>query len=181
VTIVWLLLRAPGIDLNAVSMSGNTALHFAIASGCAEVVEMLLQREETEVNAAGPGGATALHGAVASNQGQCVEMLCRRRDLDVNARTEPPEMITPLMLAANNGDREIVQMLLACPGVETDARLANGTTAVDIALGKGFEECADMIRDAGAPPAREVREMRGERNRFTKWFRRKTQSRSDSP
>jgi hypothetical protein len=41
-----------------------------------------------------------------------------------------------------------------------DARLANGTTAVDIALAKRFERCAEMIRDAAVPPAKEGKERR---------------------
>ena len=56
---------------------------------------------------------------------------------------------TALHGAAQNGDREIVEVLLA-NGADTSARAANNQAALDLALVKGHNEIAALLEELGA-------------------------------
>ncbi len=53
---------------------------------------------------------------------------------------------TPLHVAAWNGYKDIVQLLLAQPGIDTQAKNLAGKTALDLAKEKNFAEIIEMLQ-----------------------------------
>ena len=69
------------------------------------------------------------------------------RGVDVNARAN--NGMTPLMMSAQNGQRETVQILLG-KGADAKARAKNGQTPLSISLKRGDAEIAALLKGAGA-------------------------------
>jgi ankyrin repeat protein len=59
--------------------------------------------------------------------------------------------VTALMLASHNGDRKVVQVLLA-KRAEVNARTSNGQTALDFATAGEHAEVTALLLQAGAKP-----------------------------
>jgi hypothetical protein len=59
--------------------------------------------------------------------------------------------MTPLMAAATKGHADVVRLLLAY-GAAVDAKDADGTTALDVALGHGCADCVEALMRAGCDP-----------------------------
>ncbi|MET0321425.1 MAG: ankyrin repeat domain-containing protein [Duganella sp.] len=100
------LLETPGIDLEAKAPNGNTALMMAaFRKNMPLVVDML--RRGARVN---QQGWSALHYAAAGGSVEITNLL-----LDHQARidAEAPAGLTPLMLAAREGQEDVVKVLLA--------------------------------------------------------------------
>ena len=53
---------------------------------------------------------------------------------------------TPLHIAVWNGYKDIVELLLAQPGIDTQARNLAGKTALDLAQEKNFTEIIEMLK-----------------------------------
>lgn len=70
--------------------------------------------------------------------------------IDVNAKSSLGAGRTPLMLAASNGNKEIVQMLLDAKADVNDAEDENNDTALLLAALEGKEEVVRLLLDAGA-------------------------------
>ncbi|KAI9004332.1 ankyrin repeat-containing domain protein [Hyaloraphidium curvatum] len=79
-------LLAAGIDPNAFSSRGLTALHAAAKSGQLACVNALLADPRTDVNAKGEKGHSPLMGASWSGEVECMEALLAHPGIDINAR-----------------------------------------------------------------------------------------------
>lgn len=122
-----LLLDQPGIDLEAKAPNGNTALMMAAFRKNKEAVLMLLKRG-AQVN---QKGWTALHYAAAAGS---VEITTILLDKYAYIDAESPSGMTPLMIAAREGQEEVVALLLE---QGADATLKDGgfhLTAAEFAL-----------------------------------------------
>lgn len=122
---------------------GLTALHLAARRGNNKVLELLLEAKAYS-NGRESNGRTPLHLAVQCEKAQTVETLLRRATgLDVDAQDQLGG--TPLHYAADQGYEAIAQMLL-----DADAKIAledgSRKTALDIAVEKGHEGVAEVIR-----------------------------------
>lgn len=100
-----LLMKQPRIDLEARAPNGNTALMMAAFRGNKPaVVEMLAHGAKVE-----QPGWTALHYAVAAGSIEVAELLLERK---AQIDAEAPSGMTPLMLAAREGQEKAVLFLL---------------------------------------------------------------------
>src|SRR5699024_10702773 len=89
---------------------GYTALHIAVQSGHAEVVEALIGMGAAVQQKAGANGETPLHTAARISNGRaCVEMLVKS-GAQINAIEADGE--TPLHFAAREGFIDTVNLLL---------------------------------------------------------------------
>lgn len=91
-----------------VSEDGLPALHFASKSGWETGVQMLLGI--CDVNRQDKEGYTALHYAAVNGNLSTANMLMRKEEINVNIRSNTG--LTPLRLAAKNGQDEVVEALL---------------------------------------------------------------------
>ncbi|OBV38756.1 ankyrin repeat domain-containing protein [Janthinobacterium psychrotolerans] len=120
-----LLLETPGVDLEARSANGNTALMMAAYKHKREAVDALLAKG-ARVN---QSGWTALHYAASAGDLPIMQLfLARGAKVDAYA----PTNITPLMFAAREGQEEAVKLLLAS-GADASLKSSHGWTAAQFA------------------------------------------------
>lgn len=86
-----------------------------------------------------------LHSAVAARNLAIARALIDH-GADVNAVQN--DDFTPLMAAAQNGQMEMIELLLA-RGARPDARRANGQSAIDFAREGGHGEAVELLRQSG--------------------------------
>jgi hypothetical protein len=147
----WTVLEAlPAVELPALFAArdekGETFLHLAVLSGSFALVELLLARgcPADETNTA---GFAPLFYAVRDNHADIISLLAAA-GANVNRRTAGVEE-TPLMAAAYWGaERTLLALLKA--GAETNAKDANGVTAVMRAAGQNHAAILHLLWAAGA-------------------------------
>lgn len=142
-----MLLDHPSIRIDQPAANGNTALMMAAFKRNAKAVQELLDRGA----AVNRPGWTPLHYAAASGDvGITTLLLDRQADIDARA----PTGVTPLMMAAQEGQGDVVRLLLA-RGANAYLLDNNKRTALRIAeLVDKRAIVADLARHmaAGTPP-----------------------------
>ena len=136
------LLDHPGIQLDAPALNGNTALMMAAFKRNRAAVEALIARG-ADVNRA---GWTPLHYAAAGGDEDIARLLLKR-GAQVDAVSPPASgSLTPLMMAAREGQLAMAVFLL---GQGANPRLANseGLTPVQIAERAERKDIAAAIRE----------------------------------
>ena len=139
-----LLIDTPGINVDARSRNGDTALMVAAFLPDAVAVQALLERG-AEVNR--PGWAP-LHYAASAGSILVIRVLL---DHDAYIDAESPNKTTPLMMAARAGRREAVQYLLD-EGADLSLKNEAGRNAADFARAQGHVDIAAAL-DARQPQA----------------------------
>jgi ankyrin repeat protein len=104
--------------------------------------------EGVDVDAAGPDGATALHWAVQANRVEIVELLL---EADADAAVPTRHGITPLSIAALDGNPVLVERLLGA-GADPNETSAEGQSALMLAALNGRPEAIATLLAAGADP-----------------------------
>ena len=170
---IQLFLNA-GIDCNAQSVTGTTALMAASKYGRIDVVKKLLE-QKLNVDAQDKKGVTALMLAAENNQVEIVQLLLKR-NADPNledqtgwtalmkavyqgssgctealAARSRQEVNRALLVAALTGHREIAKILID-NGAEVDSRADDGRTPLMLAAGKGDTDFVSFLLKAGADP-----------------------------
>jgi len=138
-----------GVNLNGASTSGFTALDWAAREGRIASIDALLDAgADPDILDDGPNGWTALHHAIHRDQTAALEdLLDRGADFEQASRYGE----TPLMLAAEEGQPRLVQLLLAAGA---DPRVTNGDRSLlSYALRGGNAACVRAVRKA-APEIR---------------------------
>ncbi len=141
------LLKA-GADPNTTLQTGETAVMTAARTGNLEAVRELLafgsdlNRRETR------RGQTALMWAVEQGHPQIARLLIEH-GADVNARSARD--FVPLLFAAQRGDLDSVQALLAA-GAELDGATPEWGSALVAAAARGHEAIALFLLEKGADP-----------------------------
>jgi ankyrin repeat protein len=133
------LLLQKGANANS-SLYGRTPLMYAASRGKADMVRLLIEHG-ADVNKNSPQGSALLH-AVESKDFQTVEYLLEK---GANPNTYSGSGRSPLVVAASDGSREIVNALLqkgANPNESYDRK-----TARQIALDGGHTEVARLIEE----------------------------------
>ena len=136
------LLDNPGTQVDAPAMNGNTALMMAAFKRNRAAVEALIARG-ADVNRA---GWTPLHYAAAGGDEDIARLLLKR-GAQVDAVSPPASgSLTPLMMAAREGQLAMAVFLL---GQGANPRLANseGLTPVQIAERAERKDIAAAIRE----------------------------------
>jgi ankyrin repeat protein len=143
--IVDILLRKSGIDVNAVNHRGKTPLH--LAEPFPEIAMRLIDRADLDINYVDHRGQLPIHRFVISGVAEVVRAICRRGDSDLNMKAKfERQRLTPLMIAAWVGNKEIVQILLGAAGVGRAAKCRGRKTARQIARLRGNRDVADLLK-----------------------------------
>ena len=134
------LLAHPGTDLERKAVNGNTALMMAAFKRDGDTVRALLDKG-AKVN---QPGWTALHYAAASGDVAIAQLLIER-GAQVNALSPRPSgAVTPLMMAAREGQDGIVRLLLA-KGANAALKNTEGFTAAQLAKQAGHDKLAGLL------------------------------------
>ncbi len=134
-----------GANVNAESIEGWAALHWAADSGYAEIVEILLD-SGANVNAVERiNGFTALHCAAWKGHLEVVIVLLRE-GANISATSSAG---TPLHLAVMHGHLDIVEMLLR-EGANSNIRDEDGNAPLCFAVKNSDAEIAELLINNGA-------------------------------
>lgn len=135
-------LLAAGADVTAYAGDGFTALHLAAFFDAPYAAALLLRA------GAGPDAVAdnvthvrPLHSAMAGRSVSVVSML-----LSAGVDPDPAQQggFTPLMTAAQHGDAELTDLLLAC-GANSRHASDDGRTAADIAKAAGHDKLVERL------------------------------------
>jgi uncharacterized protein len=118
----------------------------AAQAGDSDAVRSLL-KQAADVNASQADGMTALHWAAMRNDGALAEMLLYA-GANVKASTRI-NSYTPLLLAAKNGNVEVMDPLIKA-GADINGKTSNGTTALMFAAAAGNADAVNVLIDRGA-------------------------------
>ncbi len=138
--VVKALLAHPGTDLEAQAMNGNTALMMAAYKGNKPAAEALLARGARVDRA----GWTPLHYAAAGGDRDIARMLIARKAKLDAVSPKASGAYTPLMMAAREGQQEMVGFLLE-QGASPALKNSEGLTAAQIAERAGRADIVTTI------------------------------------
>jgi ankyrin repeat protein len=134
------LLAHPGTDLERKAVNGNTALMMAAFKRDGDTVRALLGKG-AKVN---QPGWTALHYAAASGDAAVAQLLIERGAKLDALSPRPSGAVTPLMMAAREGQDGIVRLLLA-KGANAGLKNTEGFTAAQLAKQAGHDKVARLL------------------------------------
>ncbi len=123
------------------------AVDAAAEGGDLETLKGILKRDPTLLQSKDWGNLRPLNLAILHNHKEVAEYLLSQ-GADVNAKTSTG--ITPLHEAAQNGNREIVELLLAQKSININAVDDQGWTPLIRAQKWGHPEIAELLRQHGA-------------------------------
>lgn len=138
-------LLSRGVDANAKSKSGNTALMLAASKGCLEATKLLLERW-ADVNICNFQGNSALFFASVAGHESVAELLLTH-GADPNIRNVDGN--TPLMVVCLKESADVVLSLLRKGALVNEAN-NSGDTPLMKASEKGFPRVARALLEAGA-------------------------------
>ena len=144
----YLLDRGAAVD--AVTVSGVTALLYASQDGHLKIVRCLVERGGANVNAAkSTSGYTALMCASQEGHLEIVRCLVERGGANVNA-AKTTDGMTALMWASQKGHLEIARFLVQREGANVNAaRTTDGVTALMLASKNGHSEIVRLLVERG--------------------------------
>ena len=146
---VELLLTARGINVNLAEINGNTPLCIAAQLGHEEIVRLLLAVPGIKIDVQPENGATSLYCAAQNNFLGIVQLFLKR-GADVNLTLN--DGTSPLCAAANQGNIEVVRLLLQAPAIQVNKAARNGVTALGIASTRGYKEIVRLLLEKQADP-----------------------------
>jgi ankyrin repeat protein len=153
-----------GLDVNAVTRRGDTALHFAAGAGNVTMVKLLLAKG-ADVNAATHDSIPVRKGPIALNHLTALMYAAPygtpdlvRTLIDAGAEVNAKDIrdMTPLMLSgySETQNAEVVKLLLV-KGADVKPKSVMGETALDWAKKFGNPEVIRLLQKAGAPASAE--------------------------
>lgn len=122
-----------GANPNQISGAGEAPLMVAARRGYLDVIHLLIEKGADPNLRAGRNDWTPVMHAIHKRQTEALEELLRR-GADVNAKTR--HGLTALIMAAGDGNLEIVKILLA-KGANPYAETSEGITALTMAVSGG--------------------------------------------
>jgi ankyrin repeat protein len=153
-----------GLDVNAATRRGDTALHFAAGAGNLAMVKLLLAKG-ANVNIATQESIPVRKGPIALNHLTALMYAAPygtpdlvRTLIDAGAQVNAKDIrdMTPLMLAVSSETQnpEVAKLLLA-KGADVKPKSVMGETALDWAKKFGHPEVIRLLQEAGAPASAE--------------------------
>eukprot|EP01092_Planopodium_desertum_P005692 TRINITY_DN2373_c0_g1_i6.p1 TRINITY_DN2373_c0_g1~~TRINITY_DN2373_c0_g1_i6.p1 ORF type:complete len:412 (-),score=-10.68 TRINITY_DN2373_c0_g1_i6:211-1416(-) len=140
-----LLLKAPGVDIEATDTLLMSPIHFALQGFHQNLacVNILLDAG-ANIDKEGPGGKKPLHFAADSGWSEAVALLCSK-GVDVNIFLNEKSRTTPLHIAAQTGKEGVIYTLISLGADRSILNSAN-QSAADLALAAGHASIANILR-----------------------------------
>jgi ankyrin repeat protein len=133
-------------DPNAADPDGTTALHWAVQTDRADLVEALLSAG-AKVKATNRWGVTPLALAVANGDPTITQALLKA---GADPRAPVPGTGTPLLTAARSGNPDVIKALLAASVSANEAEEVSGQTALMWAAAEDHPAAVRVLLAAGA-------------------------------
>ena len=133
-----MLLLEAGADRDAVDRFGETPLHIACLFGHASTVDILL-KAGADTNLSRPLLMVSQKGYM-----DCLRLLVVARAVVDNRYTVGDQKLSPLMVAAMNGHRDVVRLLLDS-GARGDFTMADGCEALELVASKPDAGVAKLL------------------------------------
>ncbi|XP_046562242.1 ankyrin repeat domain-containing protein 50-like [Haliotis rubra] len=133
VEVVKYVLSQNMVDINGRVRCGRTAVMLAAANGHKDVVEMFVDKGAT-VSFVDETGNNILHCACRRGDMEAVKYILSQKMVDVNSYG--PRKKTPLMVAAEHGHKEVVELLVT-HGADLSLSVKGGDNILHIACNRG--------------------------------------------
>lgn len=146
------ILIAHGVDLNRLSETGASPLHYAVLRDHAEAVRLLIEHG-VSLDIQDNRGWTPLHHAVRHDRLNALHLLCEA-GADTGLRDNHHR--TPLLMAAELGRTKAFEELVRNGGADMDIEQGPGRTSEQIAKERGYAGIVGFIQTY----RRELRERR---------------------
>jgi len=134
------ILSVPGIDINIINNSGETALMFCRNS---VILQKLISREELNVNVQNEKGNTILINSIEENLQDCVNLLLDHKQINVNIINTAGEFA--LFTSCENGRVSTVARLLAIDPSLVNTQVNDGNTCLIRACFHGYDEVVRQL------------------------------------
>ena len=130
-----------GGEVDAASSAG-TPLHWAAGEGAIGALSTLLEHR-ADPNTLDPRGISAVAMAVVRGAKGCTEMLI---NANADCLLTLPGNMTPLHVASDMGNLEVVKMLVGAEGSATEMLDENGHSPLSLAIQAGHTEVVDLLK-----------------------------------
>ena len=139
---------ARGVDVNS-TYDGKTPLMTAVEYNKIEIVKILLARDDLDISTNDNFGFSALHIACTQGYADCAALLVKdrrmnRHILDMKS-DDGPTSTTPLMIAVQNNQLEIIKILLTNDDLDIATTNIFGGTALHTACLYGNADCVALL------------------------------------
>lgn len=141
--LVRLMLRRPGVDVNAGPPQWPAPLVIACTYNSPVIARELLNAPGILVNAHGREGMTALMAAAVHGRPSILRMLLAEPSMELNAKCDMGW--TALAYAFRGGNVEVVRTLLDVEGIDLAATDTRGRTLLMIAVRCDVKEIVDLL------------------------------------
>jgi len=146
INIVKLLLKHHEININLLDNDGLSPLQIAASRRHGEIVKMLLQQNNIDINKSithsCPFRITLLDFICLYNHIDILELLLQHK---ININQKRISGKTPLYIACEQGNENIVELLLQQENIEVNPIDKNGKTPLHIACSKGHESIVKLL------------------------------------
>ncbi|KAJ1569379.1 hypothetical protein HK405_005815 [Cladochytrium tenue] len=139
--VILMLLEMSNANIDSTDGQGNTPLHVAIKNTDLEIVKLFVERK------ASLSGYEPMHLAIKNGATKELVQYLLDNKANINA-VESKDHQTPLMVAAADGQDDVVQ-LLCQRGADKDAIDGLGRTALALAIAEKKESTARLLLDEG--------------------------------
>jgi ankyrin repeat protein len=136
------------VDVNMRNARREHALHFAVATGNADVARRLLRMAAVDPNARQADGCTPLLFAVLYRRPEIARMLLQ--DERVRANEGDDVGRTPLIKSCIQNDAEMTRLLLSCDRVDPNAHTELKSYPMHFCAANGHADMARLLFSAGA-------------------------------
>ena len=132
---VRILAETGRVDWNKNDKWGRTPLYWALRKGHSDIVDIIVQQPNIDYNVKTEAGETPTWAAVIRGNVRCVETLSAQEACNCwNVLDEDGD--TPIMIAANDDNIDLVKILARCPRVDLNLADSDGKTLIERAVRK---------------------------------------------
>ena len=139
-----ILLEHPGIDVNAKSKSGCTALQKGAAENMVDLVHLLVHTKGIRVNEQDINGWTAMHAAAKAGGLAAIKELVQAPGIDLNVHDG--DGWTPLHSATKYQHHDVIEFLVTLDGIGINETTKCGWTPLHIACLNHDTHTRDLLR-----------------------------------